>query len=189
MWQETRRVPPLRSTLLAGRAASNLAASVDAALVSWGTVMTTNSRSLLARILLGGFIAGSIDIGAACLINRVGLIVILQAIAGGILGRDSFHDGLPAAALGLALQWAMSILIAAIFVYSTRWLSLLKRRWLAAGLAYGVVIFFVMNYVVLPLSALGRAPHFTALRFVENLLAMLLFGVIVAFCARGASRD
>jgi hypothetical protein len=150
--------------------------------------MRTSSRTWLTPILLGGFIAGTIDIGAACLVNRVGVIIILQAIAGGILGRQSFHDGLPAAALGLALQWLMSILIAAIFVLSSRWLPWLKRQWLAAGLAYGVAVFLVMNYVVLPLSALGRAPRFTASTFAENLLAMLLFGGIVACCAREPSR-
>jgi hypothetical protein len=64
--------------------------------------------------------------------------------------------------------------------------TILKRQWLAAGLAYGVVVFFVMNYVVVPLSAIGRVPHFTAARFIENLLAMLLFGVIIAFFARSA---
>jgi len=46
-----------------------------------------------------------------------------------------------------------------------------------------------MNYVVLPLSALGRTPHFTASRLAGNLLAMLLFGVIVAFFARAPSRE
>jgi hypothetical protein len=147
-----------------------------------------NPARALRSILLGGFIAGSIDIGAACLINRVGVIIILQAIASGVLGRASFHRGLPAAALGLALQWAMSILIAAIFVVASRRLSMLRRQWIAAGASYGVVIFFVMNYVVLPLSALGRAPHFTAPRFAENMLAMLLFGLIIAFFARDTSR-
>ena len=151
--------------------------------------MRTSSRSWLTPILLGGFIAGTIDIGAACLFNRVGVIIILQAIAGGILGRQSFRDGLPAAALGLALQWLMSILIAAIFVLASRWLlPWLNRHWLAAGLAYGVVVFLVMNFVVLPLSDLGRAPRFTASTFAENLLAMLLFGGIVAFCEREPSR-
>ena len=150
--------------------------------------MRTSSRLSLTPILAGGFIAGTIDIGAACLINQVDPIIILQAIAGGILGRQSFRDGLPAAALGLVLQWVMSVLIAAIFVYATRWLTWLKRQWLAAGLAYGVVVFLVMNYVVVPLSALKHSPHFTASRFVENLLAMLLFGVIIAFCAREPAR-
>lgn len=142
-------------------------------------------RSNAQAVLLGGLIAGTIDIGAAAIINHVSPYIILQAIAGGVLGKDSFHEGVPAAVLGLLLQWAMSLLIAWIFVVAARRLPGLKRYWLPAGLAYGVLIFFVMNYVVVPLSALRHTPHFTAARFIENMLAMLLFGAIVAyFCAR-----
>jgi uncharacterized membrane protein YagU involved in acid resistance len=89
--------------------------------------------------------------------------------------------------LGLALQWAMSVLIAAIFVLASRGLLVLRRAWLTAGVAYGVVIFCVMNYLVVPLSAVEHAPHFTALSFAENMLAMLLFGVIIAFFVRDSS--
>jgi uncharacterized membrane protein YagU involved in acid resistance len=143
-------------------------------------------HSILGALLLGGFIAGTMDIGAAALINSVSVPVILKAIASGILGKASFEQGIEAESLGVLLQWAMSILIAAIFVVTASRVSILKRQWLAAGLAYGVGVFFVMNYVVVPLSAIGRVPHFTAARFMENLLAMLLFGVIIAFFARSA---
>jgi hypothetical protein len=51
-------------------------------------------------------------------------------------------------------------------------------------LAYGVVIFLVMNYVVLPLSAIGHPPRFRVVHFMEDIVAMLLFGMIVAFFAR-----
>jgi uncharacterized membrane protein YagU involved in acid resistance len=148
--------------------------------------MANAPRSMLAATALGGFIAGTIDVGAAALINKASPYIILQAIAGGVLGKASFSEGTPAALLGLLLQWAMSLLIAWLFVLASRALPVLKRRWLAAGLAYGVAIFFVMNYVVVPLSALKHTPHFTAARFIENMIAMLLFGAIVAFFARRA---
>jgi hypothetical protein len=135
-------------------------------------------------VLYGGFVAGSLDILAAALINRVDPLIIMRAIASGLLGRAAFQGGLPVAALGLLLQWAMSLLIAAIFVFAAGRMSWLSRRWIAAGLLYGVVVFVVMEYVVVPLSAAAK-PHFTALSLVENLLAMLLFGLIVSFFARG----
>ena len=136
-------------------------------------------------VLYGGFVAGSLDILAAALINRVDPLIIMRAIASGLLGRAAFQGGLPVAALGLLLQWAMSLLIAAIFVFAAGRMSLLSRRWIAAGLLYGVMVFMVMEYVVVPLSAAAK-PHFTALSLAENLLAMLLFGLIVSFFARDA---
>jgi hypothetical protein len=136
-------------------------------------------------VLYGGFVAGSLDILAAALINRVDPLIIMRAIASGLLGRAAFQGGLPVAALGLLLQWAMSLLIAAIFVFAAGRMSWLSRRWITAGLLYGVVVFVVMEYVVVPLSAAAK-PHFTALSLAENLLAMLLFGLIVSFFARDA---
>lgn len=148
---------------------------------------TASHVSPRLAVLYGGFVAGSLDVLAAALINRVDPLVILRAIASGLLGRAAFQGGLPVAALGLLLQWAMSLLIAAIFVVAARRMAWLGRRWIAAGLLYGVVVFVVMEYVVVPLSAAAK-PHFTALSLVENLLAMGLFGLIVAFFARGAGR-
>lgn len=148
---------------------------------------TATHTPLRLAILYGGFVAGSLDILAAALINRVDPLIIMRAIASGLLGRAAFQGGLPVAMLGLLLQWAMSLLIAAIFVFAARRLAWLGRRWVAAGLLYGVVVFVVMEYVVVPLSAAAK-PHFTALSLLENLLAMELFGLIVAFCARGVGR-
>lgn len=145
-------------------------------------------RAILRAILAGGFIGGTIDIFSASLISRFNPMVILRFIAGGVLGPAALNGGTSASVLGLLLQWAMALLIAAIFVIAALRLRWLTARPLAAGLAYGVVIYFVMNYVVVPLSAWGHAFPFRPLAFLENLAAMLLFGLIISFCARRSLR-
>jgi hypothetical protein len=137
------------------------------------------------RMVLAGIVAGTLDIGAACLINQVGPVIICQAIARGILGKASFGEGLASAAFGLALQWLMSVLIAACCFFAARRLPrTLKGRWAVTGLLFGLVIFLVMNYVVVPLSAVGHVPHFETPKLIENLIAMLIFGLILSFFAR-----
>jgi hypothetical protein len=148
------------------------------------------SNSLRA-ILAGGLIAGTIDIGAAVAIYHVGPIAILQAIASGLLGKAFYSGGFNTALLGLVLQWAMSLIIAAIFVLAAGRLTLLRRRWLVMGLAYGVGIFVVMTFVVVPLSASYPKNPPQMPQSAEQFVAMLLFGVIVSYCAKisvGASR-
>jgi hypothetical protein len=142
--------------------------------------------STLAAIILGGVIAGVVDIGMASAINGfLNPLVILHAIASGAVGRDAARaGGMQTAALGAGLQIAMSLLIAAIYVLASNTLTILKRQWLPAGLAFGVGVFFVMEYVVVPLSAVGHFPKFTPGSFALNMLAMLLFGTIVAWFAR-----
>jgi hypothetical protein len=90
------------------------------------------------RFLFGGFIAGTIDIGSAALINRASPILILHFDAAGLLGRSALEGGASMAILGLVLQWAMSLVIAAAFVFPSRLIPALARSWLRWGLAYGV---------------------------------------------------
>jgi uncharacterized membrane protein YagU involved in acid resistance len=108
----------------------------------------------------------------------------MQAIAGGLLGKASFAGGARTMLLGFVLQELMGVLIAAIYVAIAKTLPALTRRWAIGGLLYGVIVFFVMNYVVVPLSAWKSSPHYTVLKFAEDMTAMLVFGLIVAYFAR-----
>jgi uncharacterized membrane protein YagU involved in acid resistance len=153
------------------------------------TALSTHPHPVLTAILVGGFIGGSIDIGSAALINWLSPVIILHAIASGVLGKESFQGGAAAALLGLFLQWGMALLIAAIYVLASRKLKWMNRHWEAAGIAYGAVVYVVMTYVVVPLSAAPFGPKAfqLPLNFVnigENLLAMILFGLIIAAAAR-----
>jgi hypothetical protein len=142
---------------------------------------------MLWAVVCGGLVAGTLDIGAGALINAVSPLLVLQFIASGVLGKAAYQAGIAGVALGLGLQWAMSLLIAAIYVAARRWLApvrnLLTRSWLLGGVLAGVVIFVVMSFIVLPLSAAVPQLQPTALGAVENLLAMLGFGLIIAFAA------
>jgi uncharacterized membrane protein YagU involved in acid resistance len=145
--------------------------------------MNSAHRSVLIAILLGGFVAGTIDIGAASLIYQVSPVIILHAIASGLLGKPAFQGGADIVVLGLLLQWGMSLIIAAIYMFAAQRLAWMNRRWIAAGVLYGIVVFVVMNYVVRPLSAAWPPSDFPfhAAKFFENLLAMLVFGLILAW--------
>ena len=136
------------------------------------------------KIIVGGLVAGLVDVGAASLINRVEPLIILRAIASGVEGRAAFKGGWQSALLGLGLQCAMSIVIAALFVGVVSRVKPLRRHWVLAGLAAGPVIFMVMEFAVVPLSRAARA-HFTPVTIVPNLAAMMLFGLIIAFFTRG----
>jgi hypothetical protein len=140
-----------------------------------------STGSVWALILIAGFVAGTIDLGAAILITGAKPEVIFHFIASGLIGKAaSFGGGTSTAALGVVLQWAMSWIIAAVYVLASLRLDVLRRLWLPLGLAYGMGVFAVMNYVVVPLSQVRKIPHFSPTSFAENMAAMLLFGLIIA---------
>ena len=145
------------------------------------------SLSKTQAILVGGLIAGTVDIGAASLISGLSPVTIAQFIAGGLLGKAALTGGMQTAALGVGLQWAMSIVIAAIYMFAGTRLGALRRQWVLWGILYGVPVYFTMTYVVVPLSAWHRVAKFSFVPFAENMAAMMVFGLIVAYFASRAS--
>jgi hypothetical protein len=128
---------------------------------------------VIKAALSGGFVAGTLDVGVACLISWASPYVICQTIACGVLGVSSFYRGMRSTAFGLLRQWLMSIIIAAFYVGANQWFSVLRRRWIFSGCAYGIPVFVIMNYVVLPPSAIGHVAHFTPAKGVGNILAWI----------------
>lgn len=80
-------------------------------------------------------------------------IQVLQYIATSLLGPRSFEDGLGSAALGLALHFATSLVVAAIYILASRRITVLRTRWAPLGLLYGAAVWAVMNLLFLPLTA------------------------------------
>lgn len=145
----------------------------------------SQTREALIAILVGGLVAGTLDIGAATLISGAQPGRVLQFIAGGLVGKQAaFAGGAATMALGMVLQWLMSLVIAGLFVAASLHLSQLRQHWAIAGLAYGLPVFLVMELVVVPLSAHRHMPHFTPDGLVKNLAAMMVFGLIIAGAAR-----
>lgn len=134
-------------------------------------------------LLLGGLVAGTVDIGAAAVLSAASPLLILRFVATGLLGRPALEGGTAIVLLGLLLQWGMSILIAAVYSLAASKWPVLARRWLVWGAFYGVVVFVVMNYVVVPLSAAPHKWEHPLTWYVGNGLAMWVFGWIVAFVA------
>ena len=145
-----------------------------------------NSRSILTAILLGGLVAGTLDIGAAVLISGKDAAFICQVIASGLYGKASFAGGTGTMVTGFLLQELMGLIIAAVYVLASLRFPVLLQRWLVCGLLYGVVIYFVMNYAVVPLSAASghQFPKFRLMSFLKNGAAMVAFGLIVAWAAQ-----
>jgi hypothetical protein len=129
-------------------------------------------------------VAGLFDLGAALAIYPISLRQLLQGIASGVLGESASAGGLWTASFGLFLQLAMSTLIAVICVRVARRVSRVQPHWTLAGIAYGSATFVVMNYVVMPLSAIHRVPHFSLSSFAKNGAAMWVFGLVIAYFTR-----
>lgn len=114
-------------------------------------------------ILNAGALAGFLDIIAASiqawLAGRTPMRM-LQGIASGWLGKSTTSYGWWSAALGLVSHFTIATIWAAIFFLASRRLRFLIRQPWVWGAVYGVVVYFAMQEIVIPLSAIRRhLPH------------------------------
>jgi uncharacterized membrane protein YagU involved in acid resistance len=122
-------------------------------------MVEVNGRpSALLTILGGGLIAGTLDALDAVVYykfaNDVAPYRIFQHIAGGILGPGTFNGGMKTAILGLFLHYLIAIGAAAVFYLAClRWRALYEKPWIFGPL-FGVCVFLVMHFIVVPLSAI-----------------------------------
>jgi hypothetical protein len=147
-------------------------------------------QSAAYAIVVGGLIAGAIDITYALTfsgLRGVPATRLLQSVASGLLGSESYQGGVPTAVLGLVLHFVLMMIIAAIFYFvAARWRFLVARPVLWGGL-YGFAVFWVMNLVVLPLSAFPSQVKFAPLWTSTSLIVHAFgIGVPIALASRAA---
>ena len=146
----------------------------------------------LDTILYGGLVVGILD-GLFALIFY-GLILgakpmrIFQSVASGLLGRASFEGGIPTFVLGILLHFVVASCIAAVYYLASLKLPVLIRRPVVCGLIYGMLAYLVMNYVVIPLSAIGYRPSSLRLFLPAFIAHALLVGLPIALLTRRSAK-
>lgn len=159
--------------------------------------MTTASQparlpSPYLYVLAGGLVAGTLDMSYACVFWAIQAGVtplrIFQSVAAGLLGKASFDGGAATAALGLTLHYFIASTMALAYYLVAKHWPLLTRRAGLFGATYGLLLYLIMNYVVVPLSAAGsgsKDPLWVALSIAVH---VLFIGIPCALFARLALR-
>ena len=153
-------------------------------------------RSPVRAILIGGLIAGALDITYACVFfgirNHVSPVRIFQSVARGALGQSAFQGGLKTAALGLFFHFLIALIAAAVYFFASRILRFMITNAIISGVLYGAGVYFFMYGIVLRVSAI----HSTTLPWsypwqvlIPNLLIhMFGIGLPIALAVRRYSK-
>lgn len=150
----------------------------------------TGSAKSFRFALLGGLIAAALDIVYAIVLGGfrgVSAVTILQSVASGLLGAKAYQGGVSVAVLGLIVHFVLMLIIAAIFYFGARPFGFVRKNPVTAGALYGIAVYWVMNLVVLPLSAFPGEFSFNPVSIALGLLAhVFLIGVPIAYATRAA---
>jgi len=151
-------------------------------------------RNALKPIVIGGLVAGTLDMTAACvtawLRSRMTPVRVAQFIASGAIGSAAFSGGSITALLGLALHYLIATIWTVVFYLASRRLNFLIKWPIPMGLLYGIVVYVIMNFVVVPASRVTPprvAPTLSA-RAIQALILMFCIGLPIALIVRRYSK-
>jgi hypothetical protein len=145
-------------------------------------------RPPLWKVIAGAtLLVGTLDISDAFIFYSLRGVTptrILQGIASGVLGRAAFGMGNRSALLGLFFHFFIAFSATTVFLLASRKLPLARYPFLY-GTLFGVALYIVMNYMVLPLSKIGLRPTPPLVPLINGVAALVFcIGIPLAFIAR-----
>ncbi len=149
---------------------------------------SSTDRPPLWKVIAGAtLLVGVLDLSDAFIfyaLRGIPPVRILQGIAGGIYGRAALGMGHRAALIGLVCHFFIAFSATTVFLLASRKLPLGQRPWLYGSL-FGIALYILMNYVVLPLSKIGLRPTPPLVPLINGVAALVFcIGIPLAFIAR-----
>src|SRR5213592_169420 len=144
----------------------------------------------LRAIVTTGLVVGVLDISSAFVIWWQRCVTIqrgLQAIAAGLLGAKSYEGGMATAGLGLALHFFVAFVVVSIFYLASRKIPFLTKQPLVSGVSYGIGVYIVMYWFVLP-TAFSTFRHRLSNELLAFAIHICLIGLPTAFIVRRYSQ-
>lgn len=139
-------------------------------------------------IAVATLLCGTLDIADAAIFTVAhghNPLVMLRSIAACLLGPAAMRGGNAMSLLGLGLHFLIAAFWASLFVLFLGPTIAARRYPLAVGTVYGLLIYVVMNYLVLPHTALHIPLPQPGPGMVNGVLALvLLFGVPLGLLSR-----
>jgi hypothetical protein len=149
----------------------------------------------VAKILTAGVLVGILD-GLFAVVLYVAVlklstpIRVFQGVAAAVLGRESFQGGLATFALGLAMHFAVAHAWAIVYFLLLQGSAALRRlvqapaRAVVIGMAFGALVWVVMDLVVLPLTRARPTPVASGMFLTMLIGHMFVVGLPIALVLR-----
>jgi hypothetical protein len=147
------------------------------------TTPSSNSP-VLRNILLGGFLAALADTiypTLRAVIAGKEWFGPWKGVASGLVGKAAGEGGMEMVALGLALHYFICISAAALLYFIVSRVKFVPRQWIILGILYGIAFLMTMNYVILPLSAIGHSIYKVEELHIHAFWHIVLVGLPTAF--------
>ena len=141
----------------------------------------------LPTVLLAGFVAGTLDIAAACtqfyLKTGKGPGTVLRYIASGVFGWNQANEGgSTMLAWGLLFHYIIAFGLTIFFFWFFPKIKWVQKNLIVTGLLYGIFAWIVTVLIIVPLSNTPPpAPFDIGKAVVAAIILMVCIGLPIAF--------
>lgn len=140
------------------------------------------------QILTTSFLAGSLDISAACvhayLMSGVLPNIVLKYIASGVFGKKAFEGGPEMMVLGLLFHFVIAFACTAIFFLLYPKLKLQHLSPWVNAIAIALLAWVITTQVVVPMSKITPRPFDFQNALIAIGILIFCVGLPIAFMAR-----
>jgi hypothetical protein len=113
---------------------------------------------------------------------------VFQGVAYGILGPDTYNRGASSIAMGIAIHFLVALVAAIVFYALSRYIPFMIEQALLSGVLYGIGVHLFMQYVVIPMSVIGKRPFNGRVFFSGLIIHMIVVGPSISLMTRKYSR-
>lgn len=140
-------------------------------------------------VLLAGLITGTLDILSASVYFTIAthgqsLSKLFAYISSGVFGKDAFNGNPAMTGWGLLFHYLIALTWSFVFLSIYPKIPGLRKYPVATGLAYGLIVWSIMQFLVLPLSQVPLGPLHLVPALINIAILMVMIGLPLSFIGR-----
>lgn len=147
--------------------------------------------SAFHSIVLGWLAVGVLDAIAAstnAAVRGISPVRVWQYVASSLVGTESFERGATTVVIGLLFHFGVALGVAVGFYLLARMFPFVVRHSVVSGAIYGIVVFFVMSYLIVPLTMVRQGPFSWSGMITGILIHIFFVGLPPALITRRFAR-
>jgi hypothetical protein len=143
-----------------------------------------NSKGFILVVIVSWLIAGTLDaLAATFILGKGNWAGVFKFVASGLYGKDAFTGGNAIAIQGLIMHYIIALSFTLVYFFSYPYLGFLHKNVVLSSIIYGVFVFVVMTFCVVPLSKIGFRSFQPVPALINLIILMLCISLPITYIA------
>jgi hypothetical protein len=140
--------------------------------------MTSNIIKIIFCFIAIGILDG---IAAVTILGNMNFSGVWKYVASGFFGEKAFKGGYEMVYFGIAFHMLVSLIWSIVYYFTLRKVLFFQKNKIIGGLIYGVIIWLIMTFLILPFTNVPKSTFIIFVAFKQIVILMLCVGLPISF--------